>query len=271
MEPKQSKPRGGVAYPFPGRLHKLLQASEVDPHLARIISWNEDGTTFRVHDKNTFEREIQSTYFAQTKYASFRRQLNLWSFQHGYLTVKDVEGYYAHPLFKRDEANLCDEMNRSGAPPSKTKRTSLSSGAKKKEENAEEMKQMKAKEMYLRARLAELDRQEEEGPRIRQEMIASKELQQRQEVRKASLISNNNLLSSRGNHLFLSNLQQDNKNKQKESRDASVVSIESLNQTPNTIRSTSSVTRQGENYSRRPSCNISKNEADLLLELLAND
>ena len=104
MEPKQSKPRGGVAYPFPGRLHKLLQASEVNPALARIISWNEDGTSFRVHDTKAFEREIQPTYFEQTMYASFRRQLNLWSFQclsrtGPYLTVKDVEGYYAHPAF----------------------------------------------------------------------------------------------------------------------------------------------------------------------------
>ncbi|GFH61437.1 hypothetical protein CTEN210_17913 [Chaetoceros tenuissimus] len=129
MEPKQNKPRRGVVLPFPRRLHKLLQVSVVDPALACTISWNEDGTSFRVHDQKTFERDIQPTYFDQSKYTSFRRQLNLWSFQRlsrtgPYLTVKDVEGYYTHPLFKRDEPNLCDEMRRSGASSSSKRRTS---------------------------------------------------------------------------------------------------------------------------------------------------
>ena len=145
MEPpkmKTKKQRGGVLYPFPGRLHKLLQESESDPDLACLISWNEDGTSFHVHDKKTFEREIQPKYFAQSKYASFRRQLNLWSFQRisgsgvhckrfGSST-KSLEGFYTYPLFKRDEPQLCEKMERSGVTP-----TSISSKAKKQSSKGE--------------------------------------------------------------------------------------------------------------------------------------
>lgn len=49
--------RGGVLFTFPIRLHELLQAAEKCQALACVISWNEDGTSFWVHDKKAFERE----------------------------------------------------------------------------------------------------------------------------------------------------------------------------------------------------------------------
>lgn len=113
---KPTKARGGVLFPFPIRLHQLLQAAEKCEALACVISWNEDGTCFRVHDKKAFEQEIQPTYFNQSKYASFRRQLNLWSFQRLSCLVaggkQNLEGFYAHPLFKRDDEHLCKQMKR---------------------------------------------------------------------------------------------------------------------------------------------------------------
>lgn len=113
---KPSKARGGVLFPFPIRLHQLLQAAEECQALACVISWNEDGTCFRVHDIKVFEQEIQPTYFNQSKYASFRRQLNLWAFQNLSCIVRkqnSMEGsVYAHPLFKRDDEHLCEQMKR---------------------------------------------------------------------------------------------------------------------------------------------------------------
>ncbi|GFH61438.1 predicted protein [Chaetoceros tenuissimus] len=113
------------------------------------------------------------------------------------------------------------------------------------------MMQMKAKEMYLRARLAELDRQEDLQTLQRQ-------------VWTASPVADDYLLST-------SQQQNNRRNKQKgEEEDVSVVSIESSN-TPSATPNISSVTRQGENHSRRPSCNILKSQADLILRLLADE
>lgn len=111
---KGKKKRGGVKYPFPIRLHELLQAAEKCQALACVVSWIEDGTSFRVHDKKAFEREIQPTYFNQSKYASFRCQLDLWAFDRiEKYRYGGREGFYAHPLFKRDDPQLCYLMERS--------------------------------------------------------------------------------------------------------------------------------------------------------------
>ena len=117
-----------MKYPFPIRLHELLQAAEKCQALACVISWNEDGTSFRVHDKKAFEREIQPTYFNQSKYASFRRQLNLWSF-HRLVETHEREGFYSHPSFKRDEPYLCDHMRRSNTKKGKSGSAILSSSS----------------------------------------------------------------------------------------------------------------------------------------------
>ena len=116
--------RGGVDYPFPERLFDLLE--EVDtrnPILSSIISWQPNGKSFTVHDRDAFEKVIQSTYFNQTKYASFRRQLNLWGFErvciaHNKGTTDDKNtggGSFFHPLFQRHKRSLCCTMKRTKA------------------------------------------------------------------------------------------------------------------------------------------------------------
>lgn len=115
------KARGGVDYPFPERLFDLLEEGDTrKPVLSSVISWQPNGTSFTVHDRDAFEKVIQSTYFNQTKFASFRRQLNLWGYErvcidHDKETAADNSrsgGTFSHPLFQRHKRSLCCTMKR---------------------------------------------------------------------------------------------------------------------------------------------------------------
>ena len=79
--PKRKK--SGITNAFPSRLHDLLRITTENKRLRRVISWHPDGSScFRVHNKKAFTRDIQPRYFKQSKYTSFRRQLNLWEVSH---------------------------------------------------------------------------------------------------------------------------------------------------------------------------------------------
>ena len=45
------------------------------------ISWMPDGRSFRVHDQEKFEQNIQPRFFGAKSYRSFQRQLNLYHFE----------------------------------------------------------------------------------------------------------------------------------------------------------------------------------------------
>jgi hypothetical protein len=80
----------------------LYDAEEND--FSHIVSWNSDGTSFKVHDQMVFVDEIMPTYFNQTKYKSFQRQLNLYGF------VRIHQGYhkasYLNENFRRDDLSI---------------------------------------------------------------------------------------------------------------------------------------------------------------------
>ena len=82
-----------------------------------IISWLPDGKSFRVHDPILFTGVIMPRYFQnQTKYKSFQRQLNLYSFKPVTLRRgKCSRGASYHPLFRRDMPDLSYEITRSKA------------------------------------------------------------------------------------------------------------------------------------------------------------
>ncbi|GFH44797.1 hypothetical protein CTEN210_01271 [Chaetoceros tenuissimus] len=109
ITPKLSN-KGGVKYPFPVKLHHLLEQESAT--IVHIISWRPDGRTFRVHDKKAFEMEIQNLYFDQSHYASFRRQLNLWGFMRVAKHDGMHDGVYFHPLFRRGDKESCYIMER---------------------------------------------------------------------------------------------------------------------------------------------------------------
>ena len=58
---------------FPNLLHKLLEDCDRNDE-SNIISWNAEGNSFKVHNKNVFTERILPRYFRQSKYKSFARQ-----------------------------------------------------------------------------------------------------------------------------------------------------------------------------------------------------
>jgi hypothetical protein len=108
-QPKRRGPRGGVAHPFPEKLHIMLDTVEGEG-LDHIVSWYPHGRSFAVHKPKEFVAEIMPRYFKQTKLTSFQRQLNLYGFQR--ITTGNERGSYFHPLFLRHRLFLCDQMMR---------------------------------------------------------------------------------------------------------------------------------------------------------------
>lgn len=94
---------------FPWRLHDLLDDAEANDY-EHIVSWQNGGQGFKVHDPKVFAQSIMPKYFNQTQYKSFQRQLNIYGFQrmlHG-----GNKGAYTHDLFVRGNADLCRFMVR---------------------------------------------------------------------------------------------------------------------------------------------------------------
>jgi hypothetical protein len=64
---------------FSWQLYQMLADAE-SYDFQSIISWQPHGRAFRVHDPEKFEQMILPSYFKSSKYKSFSRQLNLYSF-----------------------------------------------------------------------------------------------------------------------------------------------------------------------------------------------
>ena len=65
--------------PFPWKLHEMLDDAALK--FDTIVSWIPGQNGFRVHDVNSFVKNIMPLYFNQSKYKSFQRQLNMWGFE----------------------------------------------------------------------------------------------------------------------------------------------------------------------------------------------
>lgn len=101
--------KGGVACPFPWRLHEMLKVS-AEEGLEHIVSWAPHGKAFTVHRPQEFAETVMPRFFCQTKFASFQRQLNLYGFSrfcHG----RDKGAYY-HSAFVRGQRALVRQMIR---------------------------------------------------------------------------------------------------------------------------------------------------------------
>ena len=109
IEDPKRKHKGGIAVPFPLRLHQLLEDIQQDGH-ASIISWLPHGRAFIVHKPKEFVSEILPNYFKQSKIGSFQRQLNLYGFKR-FTGGKDKGGYY-HEYFLKDMSFLIRRMRR---------------------------------------------------------------------------------------------------------------------------------------------------------------
>ena len=111
-------PRGGVATPFPVKLHQLLE----EDAYPNIISWQPHGRSFILRDHQAFLEEVMTKYFKQTKLTSFQRQLNLYAFRR--ISSGPDKGSYYHELFLRGKDNLCSLMVRMRVKGTKIKSSS---------------------------------------------------------------------------------------------------------------------------------------------------
>lgn len=97
-----------ILLPFPVKLQQVLDDAETKG-LQHIISWNREGTAFKVHDWKAFERFLMPIYFAsQKKYKSFQRQLNLYEFER--IGIDKEKGFYRHHYFVQGNRSLCLKM-----------------------------------------------------------------------------------------------------------------------------------------------------------------
>lgn len=101
---------------FPVRLHCLLcQAARLG--VQDIISWDMTGTKFIIHKQEEFAFKVLPNLFKQTKFASFRRQLNAYGFDRVLETrisnkSNAVRIVYEHNDFKREDPDACANMTR---------------------------------------------------------------------------------------------------------------------------------------------------------------
>jgi hypothetical protein len=97
---------------FPLKLHFLLEQAEKEG-FDHIVSWVNDGASFKVHDSKAFLEKVMPNYFSQSKYESFRRQLNLYGFRR--ISKGSDMGVYYHQFFMRSEPSLCHSISRPAA------------------------------------------------------------------------------------------------------------------------------------------------------------
>ncbi|CAJ1959522.1 unnamed protein product [Cylindrotheca closterium] len=90
---------------FPYKLHELLDDVNDDAELSAIISWLPEGTSFRIHSYEQFEKRLLKQYFPrQTQIKSFMRQLQYYDFENF------GGGLFSHPCFKRGLRNKCGQI-----------------------------------------------------------------------------------------------------------------------------------------------------------------
>jgi len=94
---------------FPYKVHMMIENAEKENY-SHIVSWTKDGKAFQVHNVDEFVKSVLPLYFDQSKYESFRRQLNLYQFKR--VARGELRGTISHPSFVRGERWMCEEIKR---------------------------------------------------------------------------------------------------------------------------------------------------------------
>ena len=101
--------QSNIGGPFPMKLQILLKMAE-ELGFQDIVSWLPHGRAFIINRPCLFEKEIMSRFFDQTKFSSFKRQLNLYDFKR--ITHHVDSGAYYHEMFLRTKPLLAMKMTR---------------------------------------------------------------------------------------------------------------------------------------------------------------
>ena len=92
-----------ISHPFPSKMHDMLQYAEASG-LEDVISWQPDGTAFKVHNPDALVNIILPKFFRQTKFKSFQRQLHLYNFER--IWEGPNRGGYRHQLFVKGRREI---------------------------------------------------------------------------------------------------------------------------------------------------------------------
>jgi hypothetical protein len=92
------------SFSFPMKLYTMLEDAQ-GLSFEDIVSWQPGGQSFKVLQPERFATEISQTYFNQTKYKSFQRQLNIYGFRRIHSGIN--KGGYAHHRFNRSDTEAC--------------------------------------------------------------------------------------------------------------------------------------------------------------------
>ena len=111
----ESIKRGGIPVPFPYKLHIMLnnmdfEAAKGDLRGKLIVGWLPHGKAFRVHNKDEFVDRVMPIFFNGSKYSSFLKQLNLYSFIR--ITDGPDKGAVYHPNFVRNQTDMVKNIVR---------------------------------------------------------------------------------------------------------------------------------------------------------------
>jgi hypothetical protein len=98
---------------FPSKLYNVLDAAD-QKGFNHIVSWQHDGNSFKIHNKENFVGDVLPLYFNQIKYKSFHRQLNLYGFSR--IHKGPTRGSYFHAHFARGNRVLALTISRQTAP-----------------------------------------------------------------------------------------------------------------------------------------------------------
>jgi HSF-type DNA-binding len=101
-----------VAYSetFPEKLTRLIRECK-EGGLESIVSYNNAGNVFFIHNRKRFLSEVAPKYFRVVKYSSFKRQLYMYGFQ--YIADGPEKGGYHHKFFHRDDTGNLHRIRRS--------------------------------------------------------------------------------------------------------------------------------------------------------------
>lgn len=113
---------------FLWKIHEILEemSKEQKEH---IVSWSPRGTSFKVHNPEAFVQEVMPRYSTATQFRSFEKMLNLYDFKK--LKGGPQRGGYQHPLFRRDNRELCKKIKMRPKPKRKKKANRICVGGRK--------------------------------------------------------------------------------------------------------------------------------------------
>lgn len=102
----------------PAFLAKLWKMVD-DPSTNELISWNDEGNSFIIHNQPDFTQHLLPYYYKHSNMASFVRQLNMYGFHKvvgiesgGLKSERHEEMEFAHPFFLRGQEHLLEQIKR---------------------------------------------------------------------------------------------------------------------------------------------------------------